>query len=411
MAREIAADQFSRRQVLTNQRQHAIFAGEPMDADKQTRKLLQNAQKEFASLLDKYKQGDFDKNSIKNNRETIAFLIASTLGRVRRFGETEWIDLPDPKSLAANSFLAIKRMDFVEQYRQLEKDFSSKDHPLSFDDAVKFLNNRDSAQLAWLTIQNELDPPSESNSSIHKARFELIHRVMQVEDDFFSRLVWIFFEAAPWLVDQKECFSENADMAQFPWFWVIPEAASDAWNMPLIIPERLKVSDNSQEESVAKIYDFGFIKEAFGKGLVPPIENPTHHQIIERLSISKLAAEAPLTSEDHNQAMQSQMESFIQLLEPIRIRPKRGLPGFIITLSRAPAIDFSFQDAQCLPYSQFEGAVVIVGDKEAKIENGFASIPYDMIRSLYEDLSMLDDKLMIRFPDGTEKTRFIPDPS
>lgn len=382
-----------------------------MNADKTKKKLLEKAQKEFASLLDSYKQGNLDKSPGKFDRETVAFLIASALGRCRRFDAEETIVLPDPKILAERAFSSLKKMDIVEQYRKIEKEFSGSDQPMPYEDAIRFLDSRDAAQLAWLAIRDVLDPPIEKNLAIHRGRFELVQSWMEAEDDFFDRLAWIFFEAVPWLLEQSKHFSKSADMAHFPWFWMIPRAAIQAWDMPIIIPEHFKDSKETQPALSDELYDFDFVREAFGKGLAPPIKNPTHEQILERLSISQLAAKAPLSTEEQSRTLQSQMESFIQLLEPIRIRPRRGLPGFIITLSRTPAIDFSFQDAQCCPYKEFEGAMLVLGDKEAKIENGFASITYDQIRSLYEDLSRLDERLVIRFSDGTEKTRFTPDPS
>lgn len=332
----------------------------------------------------------------------VAYHIAALLGAYRILGGTQSLSIVHPVNLAETALEALRSADFPARYHTLEKKLAAREKSLSSSEAIACLQSRMEAQFAYLAVRDEIVSPDAKDLPFHRSLHLVMRRIVEAEDDFFDRYAWAFFKARDW-IDRERTVLGPASRSDFAWLWTIPEAAEEAWRLPL------PVFESVSEEEMDRNIDFRFVTRAFGEAFDPPIAEATRARVLDRLSHTlparqRLAAKADSMHEESSDLM----ERLVRQLGVFRILPKEHLPGFFVRLKRDRSIEFLFRDEQGLVLSAFEGAQVEMGGFVIPIRNGTAIVRYDDLVSLYDDMANLDERLVIVLADGTRETRFLP---
>lgn len=366
-----------------------------MDNTQGKEQYLSQTFKKIEYYLDIWVNSDFEKENIRAAKAATAFNIASFYGQYLRLGGKDNFLVPKGDQLAEMAFVAAKKADFPGVYKKLEKKLAKRDEPMDAAEAIFFIRSRDNAQLAYLVVRDKF-----ASAEMSKKWFALMQSWMEIEDEFYENYSWAFSEAVPWIITQQELFIKSTDLAQFPWFYVIPEQVEGAKRLPVPPPEEILGPDSDSE--FKGHVGFGFVSEIFARS-INTSSGTTHEDVLDGLSDGKMAAN---TDAGFNMEI---LSDIIENLEFVRVRPKKNLPGFVVAISHELKIDLIFQDDECQHIDEFEGATAKIGYREIIVKNGRASFAYMDIKSLYHDLRKLDEVLEIYLPNGEVISHFLPE--
>jgi len=342
--------------------------------------------------LDIWAKKDFDNKDSGKTEGVVAYNLASFYGQYLRLGGEKSLVVPRGDELARLAYETAKKANFPQVYKKLEAKLEKMNEPLELGEAIFFLRKRDNAQLAYHVIRDKF-----ADTETAKKWFDMVLSWMKIEDGFFDKYSWAFFEAAPWLLEQRELFIESIDFSWFPWFYLIPDAVESAGRLPRPSAEFILGSEEKMEYQGH--VGFEFVSAFFAK----PLGGNTHRDVLFSLAAPKMAAES---STGYNMEI---LSDIIENLEFIRVKSAEAIPGFVVAISHEMKIDLIFQDTECRPLRIYEGATAKIGTREIPIKNGRASFEYTNLKSLYFDLRRLDELLEIAFSSGKTVSKFLPE--